>query len=169
MKKYSTELKLAVIKYCIEEHHSYGETTRYFNLKDKKAVAKWVKYYKEYGINGLIKNTQKYDGEFKKNVIEYMHQNHLSLRETAIKFNLGTHTTVGKWERIYYEEGEQALFKEQRGRKLKMSTKPNKKKRVKETEETLEEEVERLRMENEYLKKLNALVQERIKRENKKK
>ena len=30
-------------------------------------------------------------------------------------------------------------------------------------------EVQRLRMENEYLKKLNALVQERIKRENKKK
>jgi len=166
MSKYSIELKLAVIKYCIEEHHSYGEATRYFNLKDKKAVAKWVKQYKEYGINGLVKNPQKYDGEFKKNVIEYMHQNHLSLRETAIKFNLGTHTTVGKWERIYSEEGEQALFKERKGRKVKMSTKPNKNKKAK--EETLEEEVERLRMENEYLKKLNALVQERIKRENKK-
>jgi len=35
--------------------------------------------------------------------------------------------------------------------------------------EDLIEEVQRLRMENEYLKKLNALVQERIKRENKKK
>ena len=35
--------------------------------------------------------------------------------------------------------------------------------------EDLIAEVQRLRMENEYLKKLNALVQERIKRENKKK
>ena len=34
-----------------------------------------------------------------------------------------------------------------------------------EVEEALIKEVQRLRMENEYLKKLNALVQERIKRE----
>ena len=36
-------------------------------------------------------------------------------------------------------------------------------------EKDLIAEVQQLRMENEYLKKLNALVQERIKRENKKK
>lgn len=39
----------------------------------------------------------------------------------------------------------------------------------KKIEEDLISENQRLRMENEYLKKLNALVQERIKRENKKK
>ena len=49
-----------------------------------------------------------------------------------------------------------------------MSSKPKKKKIDKEVEEDLIEEVQRLRMENEYLKKLKALVQERIKRENKK-
>ena len=36
----------------------------------------------------------------------------------------------------------------------------------KQTEEDLIAEVQRLRMENEYLKKLQALVQERIAREN---
>jgi len=46
------------------------------------------------------------------------------------------------------------------------SDKPRKKKLNKETEEDLITEVQRLRMENEYLKKLNALVQERIAREN---
>ena len=50
-----------------------------------------------------------------------------------------------------------------------MSSKPKKKKLDKNIEEDLIDEVQRLRMENEYLKKLNALVQERIKRENKKK
>lgn len=41
-----------------------------------------------------------------------MHQNHLSLSETAIHFNLSGDAIVGKWERIYYEGGPQALFEE---------------------------------------------------------
>ena len=46
------------------------------------------------------------------------------------------------------------------------SNKPKKKKLSKQTEEDLIAEVQRLRMENEYLKKLQALVQERIAQEN---
>ena len=50
-----------------------------------------------------------------------------------------------------------------------MKLKEDKKKLNKDIEEDLIAENQRLRMENEYLKKLNALVQERIKRENNKK
>ena len=110
-----------------------------------------------------------YSGDFKVYVVEYMHNNHLSLAETAFQFRLANHNIVGKWERIYYEEGPQALYEERRGRSSKMSSKPRKKKSDKQVEEDLIAEVQHLRMENEYLKKLNALVQERIKRENKKK
>ena len=98
-----------------------------------------------------------------------MHQNHLSLLETCIKFNLGNQDIVGKWERIYYEEGPQALYEERRGRRKKMNSKPQKKKLSESTEKDLIAEIQQLRMENAYLKKLNALVQERIKRENTKK
>lgn len=44
-----------------------------------------------------------------------------------------------------------------------MSSKPRKKKLSKDVEEDLIAEVQRLRMENAYLKKLQALVQERTK------
>ena len=97
-----------------------------------------------------------------------MHNNHLSAVETAYHFNLGNNYIVNKWERIYYEEGPQGLYIERRGRSKNMSSK-HRKKLSKEVEEDLIAENQRLRMENEYLKKLNALVQERIKRENKKK
>ena len=74
-----------------------------------------------------------------------------------------------KWERIYYEEGPQALYEERRGRSKKMSSTPRKKELSKENEEDLIEEVQKLRMENAYLKKLQALVQERTKPKQEKK
>ena len=169
MSKYSIEFKLEVVKYCIEGYHSDINASQHFNIPSKTLVNRWVRKYKEHGINGLIQKLKSsYSGDFKQNVIEYMHSNHLSFTETAVYFNIGNKDVVKRWERIYYEEGPQALYEERRGRKKNMSSKP-KKKLNSETEEDLISEVQRLRMENEYLKKLNALVQERIKRENKKK
>ena len=170
MSKYSKEFKLEVAKYCVDHHHGYRDAAKHFNIPSETTVLQWVRRYKENGVEGLLKNkNSSYGGEFKQNVVEYMHKNHLSATETSIKFNLANHDIVLKWERIYYEEGPQALYGGRRGRKRNMSSKPRKKKLSKEVEEDLIDEVQRLRMENEYLKKLNALVQERIKRENKKK
>lgn len=60
------------------------------------------------------------------------------------------------------------MFKERRGRKKMNDKKPAKPKKKVDENEDLLQEVQRLRMENEYLKKLNALVQEREKSEQKK-
>ena len=168
MSKYSKEFKLNIVKYYLSHDYGYMKVAKQFNISYED-LRKWVKKYQEHGLEGLLKNRRTYDGNFKQYVVEFMHNNHLSLAETCIHFNLGNHNIVGKWERIYYEEGPQGLYIERRGRSRKMSSKPKKKKISKENEEDLIEEVQRLRMENEYLKKLNALVQERIKRENKKK
>lgn len=169
MSKYSSEFKLKVINYY-KEGHGFLSTAKYFGIPAMATVQKWVRKYETNGTQGLMKNMKaSYSGEFKQNVIEYMHKNHLSLQQTAFHFNLGHHDIVKKWERIYYEEGPQALYEERRGRNKNMNSKPRKKKLSKEVEEDLIAENQRLRMENEYLKKLNALVQERIKRENKKK
>ena len=164
MSKYSNEFKLEVIKYCIEEHHGYSSTAKYFNISSLETVRRWCKHYEIHGVVGIVKNkNNKYDGKFKQKVVEYIHENHLSASETAIYFNLPQEGAVLKWERIYYEEGPQGLYLERRGRRKNMSSKPRKKKISKENEEDLIAEVQRLRMENAYLKKLQALVQERTK------
>ena len=169
MSKYSNEFKLKVVNYYLEKNVGFTKTSNYFDIPSWTTVRKWVRKYEEHGVKGLIKNpNSSYSGKFKQNVIEYMHVNHLSCQETAFHFNLGIDVVI-KWERIYYEEGPQGLYIERRGRLKNMNSKPKKKKLDKDVEEDLIEEVQKLRMENEYLKKLNALVQERIKRENKKK
>ena len=121
------------------------------------------------------RTNKKYSPEFKISVILDMRNNHLSYSETVRKY-WGTQTkaetanyrfTLRNWERIYLEEGEIGFMEEKRGRKS--TGRPRKKPLNKSKEEDLIAENQRLRMENECLKKLNALVQERIERERKKK
>jgi len=133
----------------------------------KSVVQKWVRIYKLHGENGLSKKHKHYSGIFKKNVIEYMHKNHLSMIQTAIEFQIPSDSLIGRWERIYYEEGLVGLMKENRGRKNKKIIK-NTKKIENQSYDELLIEVKRLKMENEYLKKLQALVQERTNPKNKK-
>lgn len=112
-----------------------------------------------------------YSGEFKIGVIMDMRENYLSHRETVRKYwNTQNRTeedkylhTLRNWERIYLEEGVKGLMKERRGK----GSKGRPPKLDKETEEDLIAENQRLRMEIEYLKKLDALVRKREQEEGK--
>ena len=98
-----------------------------------------------------------------------MRKNHLGLLETERKYHI-EHSVILKWERIFLEEGAEGLMKERRGRACKESgtRKGRPPKLDKKVEEDLIAENQRLRMEIEYLKKLDALVQERMQKEGKK-
>ena len=165
MSKYSYEERLEAVLRVTEGGMSVRGSAKILGTSSEH-VRRWIMRYEQFGVEGLLMKHGSYDGAFKISVIEYMHDNHLSLSQTAVKFGIPQDGTVGKWERIYYEEGPQALYRDNRGRKSKMSLDKPKKKLEKETEEDLIAEVQRLRMENEYLKKLQALVQKRIAREN---
>ena len=166
-KKYSDEIKLKVVNEYLK-----GKTGGTWILSEKYGLAhsqllRWLKLYEEGGTEFLTNNTRTYSGDFKVYVVEYMHQNAMSLVQTAAHFGIQSESTVARWERIYYEEGIEALYEERRGRSRNMSGKKQgrpPKKDVNENEDLLKE-VQRLRMENEYLKKLIALVQEREKSE----
>ena len=117
----------------------------------------------------MAKNGQvfkKYSPEFKISVILDMREHCLTYHETMRKYfpqkKEKDYSFLKKWERKYLEEGIEGLAKENRGDHREYSS-PLKSK------EDLIAENQRLRMENDCLKKLNALVQKRIERERKKK
>jgi len=117
-----------------------------------------------------------YSAEFKIGVIMDMREHHLGYRETARKYDLvrqsetSAASMLHRWERIYLEEGAEGLMKERRGRACSTSgtRKGRPPKLDKKVEEDLIAENQRLRMEIEYLKKLDALVQKRLQEEKKK-
>ena len=101
------------------------------------------------------KPNKKYTPEFKQMVIETMQKEKLSYSETAREFEINDHHRIQAWERVYLEEGPEGFQIERRGRK---STGRPPKKLKAEVKEDLIAEVQRLRAEVAYLKKLNALV-----------
>ena len=120
---------------------------------------------------------QKYSAEFKIGVIMDMREHRMGYRETVRKYwdvtkgqEHNYHKQVQRWERIYLEEGAEGLMKERRGRACSASgtRKGRPPKLDKKVEEDLIAENQRLRMEIEYLKKLDALVQKRLQEEKKK-
>lgn len=111
------------------------------------------------------KPNKRYTPEFKIMVVETMQVKKLSYHEAARQFDVSSDTRVREWERIYLEEGKESFYIERRGRKSKWRPK----KLDKKVEEDLIAEVQRLRAENAYLKKLNALVTERVRQEKKRK
>lgn len=124
---------------------------------------------------GIIQ--QKYSAEFKIGVIIDMREHHLGYRETVRKYwnvtreqDLNYINAVKRWERIYLEEGAEGLMKERRGRAITANgTRRGRPPKLdKKVEEDLIAENQRLRMEIEYLKKLDALVQKRLQEEKKK-
>lgn len=169
MSKYSYEQRLETVLLVTEKQMSYKEAAGHLAMGETH-VRRWVKRYEQFGAEGLLLKHGSYTGEFKQHVIEYMHENHLSMFETAVLFKIPTDVTVGKWN-VYIMRKECRLFIEIIAivKKSMASDKAKKEKLNKQTEEDLIAEVQRLRMENAYLKKLNALVQERISRENGKK
>ena len=122
----------------------------------------------------MARTNKKYTPEFKIEVIETKIKEKLSSYEAARKFNLlitsngyqyPDHNRVLVWERIYLEEGKQGFYEEKRGKGKK--GKGNKPKLDPKVEEDLIAKCQRLEMENEYLKKLSALVSAREQKENK--
>lgn len=160
---YSPELKYTIVQRYLDGDGSLKSLSDEYHV-DRADIQKWRDSYLCNGFKGLACTNGTYSGDFKIAAVEYMKTTGSSLRQTMAHFDIKSLSSLKLWERIYYEEGPEALFEERRGRSSNLKDKkPIKRKKTIELNEDLLAEVQRLRMENEYLKKLNALVQEREK------
>ena len=164
MSKHSFEFKLEVVRAHIDGDFGPRALGKKYAL-DHHKIRQWTKLYKIHGSDGLAKKHSKYSAAFKLKVLRRMWEDKLSYSETAAIFNIRNPWCLAGWDRLYREGGIEALKPRQKGRpKAVVDPKdkpPPKAANDRQSREELLAELRRLRMENAYLKKLNALVQAR--------
>jgi len=165
MTKFSKDFRVKLIK-DIDKGESLNSVARRYGV-GRVTLQRWYMAYSHGGIEQLVSINQHYTQEFKIYAIEYRWQHDLSYNLAAAELEIPNGGILYQWEKRYLKYGASGLLPTRKGRPPKMPKKPEKPKRDLTREEQLEAEIAQLRMENAYLKKLNALVQEREKSEKK--
>lgn len=162
MSKYSLSFKLRVVQHYLSGSEGQKATAKRFGI-DHSAVRKWSAAWKLHGEAGLTTRHFIYSPAFKESVILHMREQRLSVREVCAKFIIPAFSSVCQWERLYDEGGLEALT-DTRRRKKTMPQRPENK-TVAPASAALNpderEELEQLRVEVAYLKKLQALLREK--------
>ena len=164
--RFTKEFKLECVrKHKAGEHIDCPGGCKRHTFMDR--VRGWVAIYDALGENGLEHKKPKRDWKAKLGMIRRVEEGQ-SFRSVALSNGIQT-GLLSKWYKIYKEHGIDGLKSSgKRGRPPKMPNKPKPENGPK-TAKELEREIEELRAENEYLKKLSALVQGRKDRQPRKK
>jgi transposase len=163
MTKYDEQFKLKVVQEYLSSSIGHKRIAELHGVP-RTRVATWIKLYRAHGVDGLRKKFSHYSAQFRLEVIQRMRADELSYGQAAALFNIRSAASIGRWERCYDEGSLEALAPRKRGRSKKMPVPPDTKTELLpnaagQTHDELVAEVNQLRMEVAYLKKLQALVQ----------
>lgn len=170
MTKYDLSFKQAVVEFYNRGDCGYEAVGDRFRI-GHSTVRKWVASFAQHGLAGLEKKFSHYDADFRLSVLERMWKDGLSRREAAVLFNIRSAGCLTVWERLYERGGLAALAPRRKGRRRSMPKRPvpvsptppaaHTGTDEAKSREVLLAELNYLRMENAYLKKLEALTQAR--------
>jgi len=160
MAKFTAEKKLQAVLRYLNGNESFKVIAQSLGADDK-IIRVWKKQYEHNGVEAFVKRYTNYSAQFKLDVLNYMIENGTSLNETAAIFGIAAPSTILQWHKKYETQGFDALQSKKKGRpSMKKETKNQPKQTLVEgSTEALQARIKQLEMENDYLKKLNALVQ----------
>lgn len=160
--KYDYAFKLECVELVLKKHFTADYVSK-LKGPDKSNIHSWVMFYKAYGKASLVPRKNKnYSLAFKQKVLNAIAKESLSLKESCLRFNIPTSSIILRWKKDFANFGVEGLRPKPKGRIKSMSNYKGKKHKSEKPltrEEELLKENERLRCENELLKKLQALVQ----------
>jgi transposase len=165
MAKHSQEFKRQVVEHYLSENVGYKSVSQLFGI-DHSTVRKWIAAFNQHGSDGLFIKTTKtvYPPDFKLDVVHAIIEEGLSLWEAQQRFCVRERMTIRQWLRLYESGGIAALQPKPKGHakpmpKLKQPQSNSVTADQDKTHAELLKELQYLRAENAFLKKLDALIQ----------
>ncbi len=161
MKKYSDQKRIAAARDYCSGTLGYKEVARRHGV-NVSSLRLWAASYKRHGADGVTSRRRRfYTAEFKLAVLQRIRDERLSLRRAAALFNIRKREMILLWQRAYDTGGAAALHPHFGIRAIAMNEQPGDKTKddSKRSRQELLDELQQLRMENAYLKKLKALAQ----------
>lgn len=170
--KISDIQKRKMLEDVLIRNKSLSETVKE-NGYSRRSLERLLARARVHGIENVLHGNaqRRYPRDFKYQVVKYVLDGH-TLDRSSVEFNVDYHV-VRSWFLRYSKGGVEALTADNRGRKS--MGRPKKKaseensdelKKLRTQNEELAKKLRYAEMENEFLKKLDALVRERIEREN---
>jgi transposase len=162
MGKYSAQFKHTAVQTYLNGVDGYRKVARHFSI-DVSLLRRWVASFEVHGDASPSKCGQRYTAAFKRSVIECRRTEQLSYRQVAARFGIGQPCEIGIWERHYYSEGldNPSVSPSKRPARMpKKSASPLDSLPADDTDRSREQllaELNYLRMENAYLKKLEEI------------
>ena len=165
MSKYSFEFKLKIVLQYLEGKVGYKSLGNIYGV-DKRDLRSWVALYRQHGASSLAKRHTNYSVDFKLTVLKKILKENWSIQQVSAYFNIPSPSLVGVWLRLYNQDGVTALKPKPKGsRPMKRISKDIQtilKKPINElSHEELLQRVHYVEVENAYLKKLEALAQQK--------
>ena len=169
MTKHSFEFKKKIVLEYLNGKGGILYLSKKYGLTSKSQLHKWVKNYKAFGNDGLLRSRENevYSFEMKLSIVELYLTSEITYQELAIQNGIKNPAAIGNWVNRFRIAGPDALKSRRKGRRKAMD-KIDRKTQNKLVEEAsvntsvehikeLEEELLRLRIENAFLKELRRL------------
>ncbi|WP_435521062.1 IS3 family transposase [Alkalihalophilus pseudofirmus] len=158
MTTFTKEYKLQAAKRYLNEIISYRELANQVGVDDS-TLRYWVMLVRYHGDQAFAFPYTNYSTAFKLKVIQFMTEENYSIREASAIFHIPVPCMLRRWKKKWETAGEDAFELREKGLST-MTVNQNKNKGNNSSNPSVEElkkELEYLRMENAYLKKLKGL------------
>ncbi|QWI73008.1 transposase (plasmid) [Bacillus mycoides] len=147
MTKFTAEEKIAAVQSYLEGVAGCDAMSSSIGASVSTIRTRVIPY-----IKAFIKSYASYSAQFKLDVLNYMNDQGTSSDEAAAIFNIPSSGLIRKWRIQFASQGTDTLISKKEGRLNRMKKTKKSVTPVKGSIEELQIEVERLRMENAYLK-----------------
>ncbi|WP_334333090.1 helix-turn-helix domain-containing protein [Companilactobacillus sp. HBUAS59544] len=156
MVKFNLDFKIKIVTEYLSRCGSTSLAKRY-GVANEYMILNWVHNFE---LRGMDLN---YSSHFKVQVLNWKNQNKASPPATALHFNLSSPSTIWQWQKKYDDMGIAGLERRRGNPKVNKRKSPKKISfnNINEEIKRLKQENTMLKIQNEYLKKVDALVQKK--------